>query len=68
MSVVSKFMANPGYKHWKAVQWILRHLKGTMKCGMVYNGSNDRIPILLGILIKKKDLKQVICSLWEAVL
>lgn len=47
-------MANPCYEYWRAVQWILRHLKGIMKCGMVYNGSNDRILILLGILIKKK--------------
>ncbi|KAJ9542762.1 hypothetical protein OSB04_029268 [Centaurea solstitialis] len=29
VSMVSRYMANPGKEHWKAVQWILRYLKGT---------------------------------------
>nr|ABA96191.1 retrotransposon protein, putative, Ty1-copia subclass [Oryza sativa Japonica Group] len=28
MSLVSRYMANPGKEHWKAVQWIFRYLKG----------------------------------------
>ncbi|GJY97734.1 hypothetical protein Tco_0514644, partial [Tanacetum coccineum] len=29
LSVVSRYMADPGKKHWKAVQWIFRYLRGT---------------------------------------
>jgi hypothetical protein len=29
MSVVSRYMANPGKEHWNAVQWIFRYLCGT---------------------------------------
>jgi hypothetical protein len=30
VSVVSKYMANPGKQHWDAVKWIFRYLKGTI--------------------------------------
>jgi ATP-binding cassette subfamily B (MDR/TAP) protein 1 len=29
LSVVSRFIANPGKEHWRAVQWIFRYLRGT---------------------------------------
>lgn len=29
MSMVSRYMANPGKEHWKAVQWIFRYLRDT---------------------------------------
>ena len=29
LSFVSRYMANPGKEHWKAVQWILRYLRGS---------------------------------------
>jgi ATP-binding cassette subfamily B (MDR/TAP) protein 1 len=29
MSLVIRYMANPGKEHWKAVQWIFRYLRGT---------------------------------------
>ena len=29
MSLVGRYMSNPGKKHWKAVQWIFRYLRGT---------------------------------------
>ncbi|CAM0870358.1 unnamed protein product [Alopecurus aequalis] len=29
MSLVSRYMANPGKEHWKVVQWIFRYLRGT---------------------------------------
>ena len=31
VGVVSRFLANPGKEHWKAVKWILRYLRGTTK-------------------------------------
>ncbi|KAH9716242.1 hypothetical protein KPL71_021390 [Citrus sinensis] len=30
VSVVSRYMASPGKKHWKGVKWILRYLKGDL--------------------------------------
>ena len=29
MSLVSRYMSNPGKKHWNAVQWSFKYLKGT---------------------------------------
>ncbi|GKE75072.1 retrovirus-related pol polyprotein from transposon TNT 1-94, partial [Tanacetum coccineum] len=31
VGVVSRFMSSPGKEHWKAVKWLLRYLKGTLK-------------------------------------
>ena len=41
VSVVSRFMANPGREHWRAVQWILRYLKGTADVGIQYSKGAD---------------------------
>lgn len=40
VSVVSRYMANPGKEHWQAVKWIFRYLKGTPDFGLVF--SRDR--------------------------
>jgi len=29
VDTVSRFLSNPGKKHWRVVKWILRYLKGT---------------------------------------
>jgi hypothetical protein len=29
MSLVSRYMSNPGKEHWRAVEWIFRYLRGT---------------------------------------
>jgi hypothetical protein len=29
MSLVSRYMTNPGKEHWTAVKWIFRYLRGT---------------------------------------
>ena len=39
ISLVSRFMANPGKEHWNAVKWILRYLKGTLNYGIIYGMS-----------------------------
>ncbi|GKV50375.1 hypothetical protein SLEP1_g57082 [Rubroshorea leprosula] len=39
VSVVSRYMANPGKGHWEAVKWILRYLRGTVDIGLVYDRS-----------------------------
>ncbi|KAM6579722.1 hypothetical protein CsatA_008998 [Cannabis sativa] len=37
MSVLSKYMANPGKVHWLAMKWVFRYLLGTTKVGLTYN-------------------------------
>ena len=39
VSVVSKYMANPGKRHWEAVKWILRYLKGAPDVGLTFRKS-----------------------------
>ncbi|KAH9686286.1 hypothetical protein KPL70_014312 [Citrus sinensis] len=36
VSVVSRYMANPGKDHWKVVVWILKYLAGTTDYGLIY--------------------------------
>ena len=31
VSVVSRFLSNPGKEHWITVKWILKYLRGTLK-------------------------------------
>jgi hypothetical protein len=38
VSVVSRFMVNPGKAHWEAVKWILRYLKGTIDTCLCFGG------------------------------
>lgn len=45
VGVVSRYLSNPGRKHWEAVKWILRYLKGTSKLCLCYGGAK---PILEG--------------------
>jgi ATP-binding cassette subfamily B (MDR/TAP) protein 1 len=40
VSVVSKFMINPGKVHKHTVKWILCYLKGSTDIGMIYNKSS----------------------------
>ena len=37
VSVVSRYMSNPGKEHWLAVKWILCYLKGTVDIGLVFD-------------------------------
>ncbi|KAH9660266.1 hypothetical protein KPL70_024153 [Citrus sinensis] len=41
VSVVSRYMAQPGKEHWKAVKWILRYLHGTVKCGLTFGQAKE---------------------------
>ena len=36
VSLVSRYMSKPSKDHWKAVKWLLRHLKGTVEVGLIY--------------------------------
>lgn len=36
VSLVSRYMANPGKEHWEALKWLLRYLKGTMDVSLKF--------------------------------
>ena len=43
VSVVSRYMANPGKAHWEAVKWVLRYLKGTLNSGLCFGGGTCQV-------------------------
>nr|GEY85659.1 retrovirus-related Pol polyprotein from transposon TNT 1-94 [Tanacetum cinerariifolium] len=36
VSIVSRYLANPGKNHWEAVKWILKYLRGTANVRLIY--------------------------------
>ncbi|KAH9723672.1 hypothetical protein KPL70_007193 [Citrus sinensis] len=48
VSVVSRYMSNPGKEHWKAVKWILRYLRGTSGHGLIYGGQRRDNSLIVG--------------------
>ena len=38
VSKLSRFVSNPGDGHWKALERVMRYLKGTMNYGIHYTG------------------------------
>ncbi|KAJ0501528.1 putative RNA-directed DNA polymerase [Helianthus annuus] len=45
VGVVSRFLSNPGKKHWEAVKWIFRYLRGSSKLGITFGNGK---PMLVG--------------------
>ncbi|KAG8473064.1 hypothetical protein CXB51_035003 [Gossypium anomalum] len=43
VSAVSRYMANLGKEHWKAVQWILRYLRGTTDVCLQFGRTKDGV-------------------------
>lgn len=41
----SRFLNNPGKRHWMAVKRILRYLKGTANNGILYDGNNSKLKV-----------------------
>ncbi|KAA0067243.1 retrotransposon protein, putative, Ty1-copia sub-class [Cucumis melo var. makuwa] len=48
MSMISRFMSNPGKEHWKAVKWVLRYLKGSASVSLCYSRDCDKSTLLEG--------------------
>ena len=46
ISVVSRYMANPGKQHWDAVQWILRYLKGSWRQRIMFEKQKENEGVL----------------------
>lgn len=46
VSMVSRYMANPGRFHWEALKWVLTYLNGTTKLGLLFERTeNVRNPL-----------------------
>jgi hypothetical protein len=41
MSVVARYMSNPGKEHWKAVEWIFIYLRGSSSACLCFGKSGD---------------------------
>lgn len=41
VSIVSRYMSDPGTEHWNAVKWIVRYLKGTSNSGLIYGKASE---------------------------
>ena len=50
VSLVSRFMANPGRQHWKAIKWIFRYFKGTLNVGLMYEIDREKVGTALGFV------------------
>ncbi|KAA0067607.1 retrotransposon protein, putative, Ty1-copia subclass [Cucumis melo var. makuwa] len=48
MSMISRFMSNPGKEHWKVVKWVLRYLKGSTSVSLCYSRDYDKSTLLEG--------------------
>ncbi|KAH9668944.1 hypothetical protein KPL70_021590 [Citrus sinensis] len=47
VSVVSRFLSCPGKVHWNAIKWIMRYLKGSSTCGLLYGKTkSDKIEVM----------------------
>ncbi|KAH9801638.1 hypothetical protein KPL71_001098 [Citrus sinensis] len=48
VSLVSRFMSDPGKEHWDAVKWIMRYLRGTPDHGLLYGRSKQDEKSIVG--------------------
>jgi len=49
VSQISRFLNNPGKKHWTAAKRILRYLKGTINAGIIYKGNNCELKVYIDV-------------------
>ncbi|XP_062118964.1 secreted RxLR effector protein 161-like [Humulus lupulus] len=45
LSILSRFMSNPGLEHWNALKWLLRYLKGTTEIGLRYRQMDQKVTL-----------------------
>nr|CAN60060.1 hypothetical protein VITISV_038796 [Vitis vinifera] len=45
VSVLSRFMANLGRKHWNGVKWLLRYVRGSLGVGLKFGSSKEGVGI-----------------------
>ncbi|GJY65065.1 putative RNA-directed DNA polymerase [Tanacetum coccineum] len=67
VGVVSRFLSNPGKKHWEAVKWIFRYLRDAIEDGMFEINKvhkDDNASDMLTKAVAREKLK-VCCSIAE---
>nr|GEV88633.1 retrotransposon protein, putative, Ty1-copia subclass [Tanacetum cinerariifolium] len=52
VSIVSRYLANPGKNHWEAVKWILKYLRGTANVGLIYGTNRGNHKNVTGMCCK----------------
>ena len=74
VGLVSRYMADPGKKHWEALKWILPYLKGTISCCLCYSGEDTRTnghpdrPKIPGVMTTRgKDRPRTVRSLHPGI-
>ncbi|MDV3193945.1 MAG: reverse transcriptase domain-containing protein, partial [Sweet potato little leaf phytoplasma] len=50
LSMVSRFMGNPGRAHWEATKWVLRYIKGTANKGLLYTKTEQLRMKIIGFV------------------
>lgn len=46
ISLLSKFMSNPGYEHWNALKWLLRYINSTVHFGLNFCKRNASLDLV----------------------
>ncbi|TXG49067.1 hypothetical protein EZV62_024942 [Acer yangbiense] len=46
ISILSRYMANPGKGHWNAMKWLLRYISSTTSVGLVYDCANSVVDLV----------------------
>ncbi|KAL3641556.1 hypothetical protein CASFOL_012371 [Castilleja foliolosa] len=41
LSILSRFMSNPGKAHWQAAKWLMRYVKGSVNLSLIYRKSEE---------------------------
>ncbi|GJW77490.1 retrotransposon protein, putative, ty1-copia subclass [Tanacetum coccineum] len=71
VSVVSRYLTNPGRNHCEAVKWILKYLRGTVNMGLVYGTHHGNHVDVTGFVdsdyAKDPDKEAKYMALTEAV-
>ena len=75
ISVLSRFMANLGRKHWNGVKWLLRYVRGSFGVGLKFGYSKEGVGItgyvdsdLQRILIREGQLQVIFSPYLEDLL
>ena len=46
VGILSKYMSRPSNEHWKGAKRVLRYIKGTINCGLVFDGKSTRCSLI----------------------
>ncbi|XP_060959182.1 secreted RxLR effector protein 161-like [Cannabis sativa] len=50
LSIVSRFIGDPGQEHWSALKWILRYVKGSLDIGLTFGNKSNSQEELTGFV------------------